>query len=106
MVFLDGMKDIMVPIDQAGSIVLPKEVRQELAIKPGDTFKVSIDGSSVTLTPHKEATGFVRKGKALVFTTGEAEILTAKDVRSMLEDTRVERDCVHLLGSSDQKHRA
>src|SRR5271169_3198716 len=67
MVVLNGMKNLMLPIDQAGRIVLPKHVRQELAVKPGDTFKVSIHGSAVTLTPNKAAGGFLRKGKALVF---------------------------------------
>jgi DNA-binding transcriptional regulator/RsmH inhibitor MraZ len=33
MVFSKSMKDTLVPIDQAGRLVLPKHVRQELAIK-------------------------------------------------------------------------
>ena len=60
-------EDTLVPIDQAGRIVLPKNVRQELAIKPGDVFKVAIAGAAVTLTPSREKAGLVRKGKALVF---------------------------------------
>jgi len=75
MVSCNGMKDRLVPIDQAGRIVLPKNVRQELAIKPGDVFKLSIDGVAVTLTPNKEKAGFVRRGKALVFSTSGGESL-------------------------------
>jgi AbrB family looped-hinge helix DNA binding protein len=92
MVLWFGMKHDMVPIDQAGRIVLPKGVRQELAIKPGDTFKVSIDGLAVTLTPNKESTGFVRKGKALVFSTAGDEILSEEAVQEILESARAERD--------------
>lgn len=95
----------MVPIDQAGRIVLPKDVRQELAIKPGDTLRVSIHGSSVTLTPNKEASGFVRKGKALVFTTPGDEMLTNADAGRLLEDSR-EREGLGALFPGDRKRRA
>ncbi len=62
MVFSAGMKEL-VPIDQAGRIVLPKAFRQELAIKAGDLLEVSVHGSSVTLVPKKEAAALVRKGR-------------------------------------------
>ncbi len=88
MVRLNGMKEITVLIDQAGRIVLPKEVRLKLAIKPGDTLKVSIHGSWVTLTPNKEATGFVRKGHALVFTTPGDKKLSQKEVNGVLNEVR------------------
>ena len=88
----------MVPIDQAGRVVLPKEVREELAIKPGDTFKVSIHGTSVTLTPNKESAGFVRKGKALVFSTTGGETVTQEEVAGVLEEARAERDEQSLSG--------
>jgi AbrB family looped-hinge helix DNA binding protein len=85
------MKEMTVPIDEAGRIVLPKDVRTELAIKPGDTLNLSIHGSSVTLTPNKEATGFVRKGHALVFSTVGDETLKQETVNDILEEGRNER---------------
>ena len=96
------MKHDMVPIDQAGRIVLPKGVRQELAIKPGDNFKVSIEGLAVMLTPNKESTGFVRKGKALVFSTAGDETLNQETVQEILEAGRAERDgrIVEALGDA------
>jgi len=63
------MKHDVVPIDQAGRIVLPKRVRQELAIQSGDTFTVAISGMAVTLTPNKAGSGFARQGRALVLAT-------------------------------------
>ena len=63
------MKELLVSIDPAGRIVLPKKVREDLAIKAGDVFRVSVQGAAVTLTPEKETAGFIRKGKALVFAT-------------------------------------
>jgi AbrB family looped-hinge helix DNA binding protein len=86
------MKEVLVPIDRAGRIVLPKSVRLELAIQPGDLFKVSVQGLSVTLTPKLEKTGFVRKGKALVFTTADDTVLTTETINEVLAGTRDERE--------------
>jgi AbrB family looped-hinge helix DNA binding protein len=93
----------MVPIDQAGRIVLPKDVRKELAVKPGDTFKVSIHGSSVTLTPNKMAGGFLRKGKALVFATSGDQLLTNEDAARILDKSRNEREELSALFPVDGK---
>jgi AbrB family looped-hinge helix DNA binding protein len=92
MVLLNGMKDTLVPIDRAGRIVLPKNVREDLAIKPGDVFKVSVKGAAVMLTPGKTAGGFVRSGKALVFSATGAEPLSQETVQEALETGRQERD--------------
>jgi AbrB family looped-hinge helix DNA binding protein len=91
MVLFNGMKELTVPIDEAGRIVLPKGVRQELAIKAGDTLKVAVHGASVTLTPNREMTGLVRKGKALVFSSIGDETVTAEAVNRVLEEAREER---------------
>ena len=95
-----------VPIDQAGRIVLPKDVRQELAIKPGDTLKLSIHGSSVTLTPNKEATGFVRNGHALVFATTGEETLREETVQGILDEARAERHKPGFAGLRVPKRKA
>ena len=84
------MKDMLVPIDQAGRIVLPKGLRDELAIKPGDVFKVAIDGSVVTLTPNGETAGFIRTGKALVFSTIGGPVLTQQAVEETARSGREE----------------
>lgn len=97
------MKETKVPIDQAGRLVLPKEVRQELAIKPGDTLKVSIYGSSVMLTPNKETTGFIRKGHALVFSTMGEEAFGQEEVVEAIKEARAERDEQSLAGLCGSK---
>src|ERR1043165_4126897 len=84
------MKNLVAPIDTAGRIVLPKEVRDELAIKPGDVFRVSTIGGAVTLTPHRAKAGFVRKGKALVFTSPGSATMTVEQVNEVLESSRDE----------------
>ena len=85
-------------MDQAGRIVLPKDVRQELALKPGDVLWVSVRGLAVTLTPNKEITGLVRKGKALVFSTAGEEVLSAERVEELLEGERDEHR-IRVAGS-------
>jgi AbrB family looped-hinge helix DNA binding protein len=99
------MKKSGVPIDQAGRIVLPKNVRQELAIKQGDTFKVSIQGSSVTLTPNQETVGFVRKGQALAFATTGQDTLSQETVSRIVEESRDERHEQSFTGLQGPKCR-
>src|SRR5438105_10577809 len=83
MVFCRGMKDVFVPIDKAGRVVLPKDVREELSINPGDLLKVTIRGNEVTLSPNREPCGFIKRGNALVFSTGEADLLDNETVEKV-----------------------
>jgi AbrB family looped-hinge helix DNA binding protein len=91
------MKDMLIRIDQAGRIVLPKKVREHLAVKSGDLFKVGIHGTSVTLTPGKQTAEFVRRGKALVFTTRGNELLSLETVNAALEEGREEPEKYEAL---------
>src|SRR5690348_16582082 len=103
MVFVYGMKELTVPIDQAGRIVLPKDVRRELAIKPGEMLKVSVHGASVTLTPDREATGLVRKGKALIFSARGGEVLSEEAVGRIIDETREVRHVESVAGLEKRK---
>lgn len=85
------MKELTVPIDQAGRIVVPKIVRDDLAIGPGDTFNLSVKGQSLVLTPNKAKAGFIRQGKALVFHAGDDTILAHDAVDQALAESRDER---------------
>ena len=99
------MKEMTVPIDQAGRIVLPKDVRQELALEPGDSLKLSVHGDSVTLTPRKETVGFVRKGYALVFASAGEGQLGPETVNGLLGEIRAERHEHSLAGLRGPKRR-
>jgi AbrB family looped-hinge helix DNA binding protein len=103
MVILNGMKDTLVPIDRAGRIVLPKSVREDLAIKPGDVFKVSVNGVAVTLTPGRATAGFIRSGKALVFSASGAGSLSQETVQEALETGREERHVRVVTGMPGRK---
>jgi AbrB family looped-hinge helix DNA binding protein len=99
------MREISVPIDPAGRVVIPKSVRRELAIKGGDRFTITTHGSSVTLTLENEPAGLVRKGKALVFSTSGGETLKHESVASVLEQTHAERLQEGARGLEGQKRR-
>jgi AbrB family looped-hinge helix DNA binding protein len=88
MVFCCGMNDVIVSIDKAGRVVLPKQVREELAINPGDLLKISIHGDQITLRPTRETCGFIRRGRALVFSSGEASFLDNETVETVRADER------------------
>jgi AbrB family looped-hinge helix DNA binding protein len=84
------MKNMLIPIDKAGRVVLPKDVREELAIHPGDLFKVSVQGNQVTLHLNREKTGFIKRGRALVFSSGGDDLLdneTVEGIRSSERDS-------------------
>jgi AbrB family looped-hinge helix DNA binding protein len=98
------MKELLTPIDQAGRIVLPKIIREELAIKAGDTFKVAIHGAVVTLTPRAENAGFVRRGKALVFSTPGDERLSNETVTDILQSGRQARERPRAANLRRRKH--
>jgi AbrB family looped-hinge helix DNA binding protein len=81
------MNDV-VPIDKAGRVVLPKHIRDELAINPGDQLKISIHGNELTLRPTRETSGFMKRGRALVFSSGEADLLDNETVETIRRDER------------------
>lgn len=83
------MKDVVVSIDKAGRVVLPKDVRDELAINPGDLLKISVHGDQVTLRPNRARAGLIKQGQGLVFSTGETDLLDNETVEAV---RRQERD--------------
>ena len=82
------MKDLFVPIDKAGRVILPKDVREELAINPGDLLKISVQGDQVTLRPNRAKAGFEKRGRALVFSTGGTELLQNETVEAVRDSAR------------------
>jgi AbrB family looped-hinge helix DNA binding protein len=81
--FYNGMNELRIPIDKAGRVVLPKHVRDELAIKPGDQLKISIHGNVVTLRPTNDESGFIKRGRALVFSCEGADLLDNETVETI-----------------------
>ena len=99
------MSDVMVPIDKAGRVVLPKHVREELGIKPGDRLKISIHGNAVTLCPTNDESGFIKRGRALVFSCEGAELLDNETVETIQAAERGSRLCGMTKGLASPAHK-
>lgn len=88
MAFHSDVKDIRVTIGKAGRVVLPKELREQLSLQPGDVLRVKIRGDGLMLLPDRGRTGFVRRGKALVFTAPGDAPLEVENVQAILKAAR------------------
>jgi AbrB family looped-hinge helix DNA binding protein len=78
-----------VTLDKAGRFVLPKTLRDELRLAPGDTLDLSVEGEQVTLRPRRAVPPLRKERGVWVFRTGEP--LTAAETREALLDLRARR---------------
>ena len=78
-----------VTLDQAGRLVLPKAVRDELHLFPGDTLDFRVQGDAVTLRPRRGATPLQKERGVWVFRTGQP--LTAAETQETLGNIRAQR---------------
>lgn len=79
-----------VTLDQAGRVVLPKTLRDELHLSPGDTLDLMVKGDEVTLRPRRAATPLQKERGVWVFRTGKP--LTADETQETLRNIREQRN--------------
>jgi AbrB family looped-hinge helix DNA binding protein len=65
---LIAMKDVLIQIDQAGRLVIPKRIRETLRLKTGDTLAVGLKGDAIELRPTKSGIRLERINGVLVVT--------------------------------------
>ncbi|MCI0535258.1 MAG: AbrB/MazE/SpoVT family DNA-binding domain-containing protein [Verrucomicrobiales bacterium] len=82
------MKTETIQMDKAGRVVLPKPLREQFNLLPGDKLKLSVEGNSIRLQPSSGGGELVRKGTVLVFTGEFAEPVTNRRVEDMLAQER------------------
>ncbi len=73
-------------MDKAGRVVLPKQLRDQLGLRPDEEFEVLVDGTAIRLQPS------VRPGRELVEVDGWPVIATAGTRRITDDDVRALRD--------------
>jgi AbrB family looped-hinge helix DNA binding protein len=78
-----------VTLDRAGRVVIPKTLRDELHLSPGDTLDLTVKGDEVTLRPRRGATPLQKERGVWVFRTGEP--LTAGETEETLRNIRAQR---------------
>lgn len=78
-----------VTLDRAGRLVLPKALREELHLSPGDTLDLTVHGDEVTLRPLRAATPLQKERGIWVFRTGKS--LTEAETQETLRNIRTQR---------------
>jgi len=81
-------------IDSAGRIVLPKPIRKELDLGPGDRLEMEKIGERITLRPVRGGAPLAKEKGVWVFRTGQP--LAASVTDDLLEQIREQRDKQNL----------
>jgi len=81
-------------IDSAGRIVLPKPMRKELDIGPGDLLELERVGEGITLRPVRGRTPLAKEKGVWVFRAGQP--LAACVTDDLLDQIREQRDKQNL----------
>jgi len=86
-----------VSLDKAGRIVIPKTLRDELNLEPGDALALESEGDRVTLRPVRTSTPLRKERGVWVFRSGKRLSATLPDEK--LRDIRHQSDR-HNRGTS------
>ncbi len=89
-----AMMTTRITLDEAGRIVIPKWLREELFIEPGDSLELEVAGEQITLRPVRGTAPLVKERGVWVFRTGQP--LSASVADEMMGRTRDERDRQNL----------
>ena len=81
-------------IDKAGRVVIPRPLRKELHLEPGDALEMESAGERITLRPVRGTGPLTKEHGVWVFHTGQALPASATD--EMLQQIREERDLANL----------
>ena len=84
-------------VDKAGRIVLPKPLRKQLNLSPGDSLEVQATDEQIVLRPARTKAPLQKERGVWVFRTGEK--LHASSVEETLSQVREERDRAALSRS-------
>ena len=81
-------------IDSAGRVVIPKPLRDELDLSPGNSLELESSGDNITLRPIRAVTPLTKEQGVWVFRTGQPLAATVTD--EVLRQIREDRDQQNL----------
>jgi AbrB family looped-hinge helix DNA binding protein len=81
-----------VRMDKAGRIVIPKPVREELRLEPGDPLEIETTGEQIILHPVRESGPLFKEHGVWVLRTGQPLPATATD--EVVQQIRRERGLI------------
>ena len=87
-----------VTMDKAGRVVLPKPLREELRLEPGDKIELDSEGGTVTLRPVREIAPLRKERGIWVFRRGTK--MSAATTDKVLRELRERRDRENLGNSA------
>lgn len=79
---------VQVTLDEAGRVSIPKDLRDELHLEPGDSLELEAQGHEITLRPVRAATPTCAEDRFPVYGSG---VTTDVSIRSLIEEGREER---------------
>jgi AbrB family looped-hinge helix DNA binding protein len=83
-------------MDRAGRVVIPKSMREELQLKPGDSLKLEATGDQITLSPEQAQPRLVKEHGVWVHYSGSDQTMTAEMMDDMVQQDRLERDLANM----------
>ena len=76
-------------IDKAGRVIVPKAMRDELGLKGGTEIEIALVDGTIEIAPVTSHIRLERKrGRRVAASDREMPVLTADDVRALLEKLR------------------
>lgn len=85
-------------MDKAGRVAIPKSLREELELGPGDKLEIGCEGEEIVLRPLRRRPALEKERGIWVYRTGER--LPASEARETLKRIRVRRSR-RLLGTAE-----
>jgi AbrB family looped-hinge helix DNA binding protein len=83
------MKAAKVQMDQAGRVVLPKQLRDKLRLQGGDMLSIDVRGGAIELRPMQGAGQLRRVNGVLVF-TGSGALSSTEDFVAQSREDRID----------------
>jgi AbrB family looped-hinge helix DNA binding protein len=90
--------DAKITLDKAGRVVLPKNLRDELHLSPGDTLELTVEGDQMTLRPQRATSPLQKERGVWVFHSGEK--LSAAETREAVRKIREQRSQTKVRDAS------
>jgi AbrB family looped-hinge helix DNA binding protein len=82
------MKKETIQIDKSGRVVIPKPLREQFNLLPGDRLQLSVEGNGFRLAPTEAGGELTREGSVLVFRGGFTEAVTTAKLNQMITEER------------------